>query len=177
VWSEHPASNQADGPDYLQLLGPNQWMPDDVLPGQQELALDWFERLGALSDDVLSLFAVGLGLPPEQFAAAFDNDAASLPKLISYPPTPDGAAGVNAHTDTPLDHGRATNVGWFHGDQGADRTHAQIRSARYREYDACRDIQRPALELVPAELSRNHGTAPRQIVAKGAWPYTQLFVE
>ena len=122
MWSEHSPSNQADGPDYLQLLGPNQWMPGDVLPGQQELALDWFERLGALFNDVLSLFAVGLGLPPEQFAAAFGNDATSLTKLISYPPTPDGAAGVNAHTDTPLDRGRATNVGWFHGDQGADRT-------------------------------------------------------
>jgi isopenicillin N synthase-like dioxygenase len=100
VWSEHPPSNQADGPNYLRLLGPNQWMPDDVLPGQKELALDWFERLGALSDDVLSLFAVGLGLPPEQFAAAFGNDAMSLTKFISYPPTPDGAAGVNAHNDT-----------------------------------------------------------------------------
>ena len=100
VWSEHPPSDRADGPHYLQLLGPNQWMPEDVLPGQRELALDWFERLGALADEVLSLFAVGLGLPPEQFAAAFGNDAMSLTKFISYPPTPDGAAGVNAHNDT-----------------------------------------------------------------------------
>jgi len=100
VWSEHPPSDQADGPDYLQLLGPNQWMPEDVLPGQRELALNWFERLGTLSDEVLSLFATGLGLPREQFAAAFGNDAMSLTKFISYPPTPEGAAGVNAHNDT-----------------------------------------------------------------------------
>ena len=100
VWSERPPSDRADGPHYLQLLGPNQWMPEDVLPGQRELALDWFERLGALADEVLSLFAVGLGLPPEQFAAAFGSDAMSLTKFISYPPTPDGAAGVNAHNDT-----------------------------------------------------------------------------
>jgi isopenicillin N synthase-like dioxygenase len=100
VWSEHPPSDRADGPRYLQLLGPNQWMPEDVLPGQRELALDWFERLGALADEVLSLFAVGLDLAPEQFAAAFGNDAMSLTKFISYPPTPDGAAGVNAHNDT-----------------------------------------------------------------------------
>jgi isopenicillin N synthase-like dioxygenase len=90
----------ADGPDYLKLLGPNQWMPDDVLPGQQKLALDWFEQLGTLSDEVLSLFAVGLGLVSDYFAAAFGDDAMSLTKFISYPPTPDGAAGVNAHNDT-----------------------------------------------------------------------------
>lgn len=100
VWSEHPASDQVGGPSYLKLLGPNQWMPDDVISGQRELTLDWFERLGTLSDEVLSLFAVGLGLPPEQFATAFGDDAMSLTKFISYPPTPDGAAGVNAHNDT-----------------------------------------------------------------------------
>lgn len=100
VWSEHPPSDQGHGPDYLKLLGPNQWMPDDVLPGQQKLALDWFEQLGTLSDEVLSLFAVGLGLGPDHFAAAFGDDAMSLTKFINYPPTPDGAAGVNAHNDT-----------------------------------------------------------------------------
>ncbi len=100
VWSEHPPSDQADGPDYLKLLGPNQWMPDDILPGQQKLALDWFEQLGTLADEVLSLFAVGLGLPPEQFAPTFGRDAMSLTKFINYPATPDGAAGVNAHNDT-----------------------------------------------------------------------------
>jgi isopenicillin N synthase-like dioxygenase len=71
-----------------------------VLPGQQKLALDWFEQLGTLSDEVLSLFAVGLGLGPDHFAAAFGDDAMSLTKFINYPPTPDGAAGVNAHNDT-----------------------------------------------------------------------------
>jgi hypothetical protein len=162
-------------------------MPGDVLPGQQELALDWFERLGALSDDVLSLFTVGLGLPPEQFAAAFGNDATSLTKLISYPPTPDGAAGVNAHTDTPLDRGRATNVGWFHGDQGAARTRPRseapdIGSPTHTE--TYRDIQRHtetyretssetgSLGAVPKSW---HGTTadscPRGLT------YTQLFVE
>jgi isopenicillin N synthase-like dioxygenase len=100
VWSEHPPTDQVDGPDYLKLLGPNQWMPDDVLPGQQKLALDWFEQLGTLADEVLSLFAVGLGLAPDHFAAAFGDDAMSLTKFINYPATPDGAAGVNAHNDT-----------------------------------------------------------------------------
>lgn len=100
VWSEHPALADDVEPEYLRLLGPNQWMPDDVLAGQRELTLDWFDRLGALADDVLRLFALGLGLAPDHFCNAFDDESMSLTKFINYPPTPAGAAGVNAHHDT-----------------------------------------------------------------------------
>jgi isopenicillin N synthase-like dioxygenase len=100
VWSEHPARPADVEPAYLRLLGPNQWMPDDVLAGQRVLTLDWFDRLGALADDILSLFAVGLELPADHFSTAFDDRSMSLTKFISYPPTPAGAAGVNAHHDT-----------------------------------------------------------------------------
>ena len=100
IWSEHPPAETDGGPDYRKLLGPNQWMPESVLPGQQALTLDWFERMAALADEVLTLFALGLGLAPDHFAAAFGDDAMSLTKFINYPPTPEGAAGVNAHHDT-----------------------------------------------------------------------------
>lgn len=100
IWSELPALATDVEPEYLRLLGPNQWLPDDVLGGQRELTLDWFERLGALADAVLRLFALGLGLEPDHFCAAFGDDSMSLTKFINYPPTPDGAAGVNAHHDT-----------------------------------------------------------------------------
>ncbi|MFT4659232.1 MAG: hypothetical protein ACI9CV_001171 [Ilumatobacter sp.] len=152
-------------------------MPGDVLPGQQELALDWFERLGALSDDLLSLSAIGLGLPPEQFAAAFGNHATSLTKLISYPPTHDGAAGVNAHIDTPLDRGRATNVGWFHGDQGADRTRPRseapdIGSTTHAETYRETSSETASLGAVPKSW---HGTTADS--CQRGLTYTQLFVE
>lgn len=100
VWSELPSVPTQSGPDYLKLLGPNQWMPDDVLPGQRALTVDWFDRLRALADDLLSILATGLGLSVDHFATAFGDDSMSLTKFINYPPTPDGAAGVNAHHDT-----------------------------------------------------------------------------
>ncbi len=100
IWSERPALAPDVDPPYLRLLGPNQWLPDDVMTGQRELTLDWFERLGELADDVLRLFAMGLGLDADHFCHAFGDDAMSLTKFINYPPTPDGAAGVNAHNDT-----------------------------------------------------------------------------
>lgn len=100
VWSERPARAADVEPAYLRLLGPNQWMPNDVLAGQRALTLDWFDRLGALADEILSLFATGLGLAADHFCGAFDESSMSLTKFISYPPTPQGAAGVNAHHDT-----------------------------------------------------------------------------
>ncbi len=100
VWSERPALAADVEPAYLRLLGPNQWMPDDVLAEQRALTLDWFDRLGTLADEVLSLFAVGLELDADHFCTAFDDSSMSLTKFINYPPTPDGAAGVNAHHDT-----------------------------------------------------------------------------
>lgn len=99
VWSERTARPVDIDPAYLRLLGLNQWMPDDVLPGHRALTLEWFERMGALADDVMALFALGLGLGEDHFRAAFGDDAMSLAKFISYPPTPVGAAGVNAHHD------------------------------------------------------------------------------
>ncbi len=100
VWSERPAFATDVEPAYLRLLGPNQWMPDDVMAGQRALTLDWFNRLGALADEILSLFALGLGLDADHFCTAFDDNSMSLTKFINYPPTPAGAAGVNAHHDT-----------------------------------------------------------------------------
>jgi isopenicillin N synthase-like dioxygenase len=75
-------------------------MPDDVIAGQQALTLDWFNRLGTLADEILSLFALGLGLDADHFCTAFDKNSMSLTKFINYPPTPEGSAGVNAHHDT-----------------------------------------------------------------------------
>jgi len=100
IWSERDALADDAQPEYLRLLGPNQWMPDEVIDGQRRITLDWFTRLGMLADDILRLFALGLGLAPDHFCAAFEGDSMSLTKFINYPPTPDGAAGVNAHHDT-----------------------------------------------------------------------------
>lgn len=100
LWTEWPPRRGDVEPAYLRLLGPNQWMPDELVPGQRDLVLSWCQQLGALADRLLSLIAVGLGLDSEHFRHYFGDETMSLTKLISYPPTPPGHAGVNAHHDT-----------------------------------------------------------------------------
>lgn len=100
IWSEWPARPPNVEPRYLSLLGPNQWMPDELAPNQPKLVLTWFEQLGALADDLLRVLALGLGLDEQHFKRYFGDEPMSLTKLISYPPTPAGHAGVNAHHDT-----------------------------------------------------------------------------
>lgn len=97
--SEHPARNADVTPAYLRLDGPNQWLPDDVLPGFQQTVMAYFDRLSELADEVMSVLAVGLRLSPDTFTERFGEQPLSFMKLISYPPTPPGQAGVNGHHD------------------------------------------------------------------------------
>ncbi len=100
LWTEWPPRPIDVEPSYLRLLGPNQWLPAAVLPDHRELILAWFRELGALADRLLGLLSEGLGLPRDYLSDYFGDEPMSLTKLISYPPTPAGGAGVNAHHDT-----------------------------------------------------------------------------
>lgn len=99
LWSEHPARAPDVSPEYLRLLGPNQWFPEEVLPGYRATMAKWYRDLGGLADRLMEIFAVGLGLPPDHFDRLFGEERMSLTKLISYPETPPGEFGVNAHHD------------------------------------------------------------------------------
>lgn len=99
LWSEWPTVDALE-PTYFRLLGPNQWMPEDLLPGGKAIMDEWFETLGGLADQVLRLLSVGLGLDAEHLFDYFGDQPMSLTKLINYPRTPPGQAGVNAHHDT-----------------------------------------------------------------------------
>ena len=100
LWSEWPARATDVEPPELRLLGPNQWLPDTMLPGHQALVLEWMDQLGRLADRILTLLSLGLGLDEDHLERFFGDEPMSLTKLISYPPTPPGEAGVNAHHDT-----------------------------------------------------------------------------
>jgi len=100
IWTERPARSPGAEPAYLRLLGPNQWLPDDVLPGFRRLTLEWFERLGGLAAELMEVLSAGLDLEPARLNALFGDECMSLTKFIHYPPTPPGGAGVNAHHDT-----------------------------------------------------------------------------
>lgn len=99
VSTENPAYPPDALPEYLRLDGPNQWLPEDVLPGFQATVTDFLARLKAVADELMAALAVGLGLPADAFVKAFGERPMSLAKLISYPRTPEGEAGVNSHHD------------------------------------------------------------------------------
>ena len=99
LWTEQPARPTNVDPKYLRLMGPNQWFPVDVLPGYRELMTEWFEKIKQVADHIMELLAVGLGLDPTHVFGD-QSERMSHTKLIRYPPTPCGEAGVNAHHDT-----------------------------------------------------------------------------
>ena len=96
---EHPPYAADIEPAYLRLDGPNQWLPDEERPGFRATVEEWFSRLGALADELMGLLALGLGLDEGHFRRLFGERPLPFVKLISYPRTPEGEAGVNAHHD------------------------------------------------------------------------------
>lgn len=86
-------------PAYLRLDGPNQWLTEDALPGFRETVTGMLAALEQIADTLMEALAVGLGLSSHAFRDAFGERRHSLAKLISYPPTPPGEAGVNSHHD------------------------------------------------------------------------------
>jgi isopenicillin N synthase-like dioxygenase len=99
VSTEHPAHSIDVDPRFLRLDGPNQWLPDDVLPGFRATVDEFIRRTGAIADRLMSALARGVGLADDHFQVLFGERPTSLVKLISYPATPPGEAGVNAHHD------------------------------------------------------------------------------
>jgi isopenicillin N synthase-like dioxygenase len=114
VWTDLPPrrhdGTDPTGPSYLRLEGPNQWPDDDLLPGFRALVERFQAEMGAIATELLAAFETGLGLSPGALADAFGADGMSLVKLIHYPPTPPGEAGVNAHHDTGF-----LTLLWQHG--------------------------------------------------------------
>jgi len=97
--TENPEYPPDVEPVYLRLDGPNQWLPEDVLPGFRAIVEEFFARMGRVAEELMDLLSTGLGLGPGHLRAVFGERPLSFVKLISYPPTPAGEAGVNAHHD------------------------------------------------------------------------------
>jgi isopenicillin N synthase-like dioxygenase len=55
--------------------------------------------MGAIADELMAAMSMGLGMQPTHFRELFGERPLSFVKLISYPPTPPGEAGVNPHHD------------------------------------------------------------------------------
>jgi isopenicillin N synthase-like dioxygenase len=110
VWTEHPPRTGEVDPPYLRLEGPNQWLDEATLPGFRALVERFQREMGAIADQLMAAMCVGLGLPAEYLDERFGERRMSLVKLIHYPETPPGEAGVNAHHDAGF-----LTLLWQHG--------------------------------------------------------------
>jgi isopenicillin N synthase-like dioxygenase len=111
--TEHEPYGADAEPAYLRIDGPNQWLGEQVLPGFHALVDEFFSRMHALANELMEVFSVGFGLPASTIADRFGERPLSLVKLIHYPPTPPGEAGVNAHHDAGF-----LTLLWQHGVEG-----------------------------------------------------------
>lgn len=113
VWTElDPRSGHIE-PTYLRLEGPNQWPDETVAAGFRELVERFQYEMGEIAEQLMAAMCVGLGLDPDHLHDLFGERRMSLVKLIHYPPTPPGGAGVNAHHDTGF-----LTLLWQHGVPG-----------------------------------------------------------
>jgi isopenicillin N synthase-like dioxygenase len=99
ISTENPAYGLDAEPVYLRLDGPNQWLPEDVLPGFRATVEEFFARLGAVARELMGAMSVGLGLDEHHLDKVFGERPLSFAKLIRYPQTPPGEHGVNPHHD------------------------------------------------------------------------------
>jgi isopenicillin N synthase-like dioxygenase len=100
VWTELPPRPRDVLPPYLRLDGPNQWLDEATLPGFRARVERFQIEMGRVADTLMAAMCVGLGLAPDHLEKVFGERRTSLVKLIHYPATPSGEAGVNAHHDS-----------------------------------------------------------------------------
>jgi isopenicillin N synthase-like dioxygenase len=86
-------------PYFLRLVGPNQWPPEEALPGFRAIVSDYMNQMESLARRILRLLSASLGLSDDHIEKAFGDDPMPYCKLIRYPLTPEGGAGVGAHKD------------------------------------------------------------------------------
>ncbi|WP_030604460.1 isopenicillin N synthase family dioxygenase [Streptomyces fulvoviolaceus] len=86
-------------PDYLRLVGPNQW--PSALPELRDIVLRWQAEALRVSREVLRALAAALGQDEGYFDRWFDDEAAVHVKIVHYPPraAEDADQGVGAHKD------------------------------------------------------------------------------
>ena len=58
--AEHSPRPADVAPAYLRLDGPNQWLPEEVLPGFREVVTEYFDTMVALANELMGVIAVGL---------------------------------------------------------------------------------------------------------------------
>ncbi|RFU35485.1 hypothetical protein B7463_g873, partial [Scytalidium lignicola] len=92
-------------PDYARYhQGPNQWPPEEAIPGFRETFSNYFDTMRRLSKIMFRLMALSLDLDENYFDDFVGSRDANSPcRMLHYPPTtPEQALksrGIGAHTD------------------------------------------------------------------------------
>ncbi|MFT3854447.1 MAG: 2-oxoglutarate and iron-dependent oxygenase domain-containing protein [Ilumatobacteraceae bacterium] len=100
VWTELEPRPRDVQPPFLRLDGPNQWLDEATLPGFRALVERFQREMSDVADTLMAAMSVGLRLDAGHLQRVFGERRMSLVKLIHYPATPPGEAGVNSHHDT-----------------------------------------------------------------------------
>ncbi|KAK1767009.1 2og-fe oxygenase superfamily protein [Phialemonium atrogriseum] len=106
--TEHPVPGP-DAPRYYNLLAPNQWPAESVLPDFRRVFTEYIPRMGEISIGFTRLIAEAIELPPDSFDKYFDADQQHKLKVVMYPDVSDlgtagkeGNQGVGPHKDSML---------------------------------------------------------------------------
>ena len=111
-------------PYFLALVGPNQWLPEEILPGFRTIVVDFQRKLSRLSVCLLEMMSVALGLDTQHINRVFGKSPSPYSKLIRYPITKPNSQGVGIHKDsgfltlllqddTPGLKAQATDGSWY----------------------------------------------------------------
>jgi len=106
--TEHPTPAPT-APLHHNLLGPNQWPSEEVLPGFRDAFTKYMRKMGDISIFFTSLIAEAIELPADAFNRYFDEDQQHKLKIVKYPDVgvlgkegKDGNQGVGPHKDSML---------------------------------------------------------------------------
>ena len=89
---------------FLNLHGPNQFLPDSILPGHASLVQDWFSACTALSNSLTSAIEQALGVSAGSLTAFLGNDKDTGKGPAKLKPLP----GVSE--DKPLPYARMKTI-------------------------------------------------------------------
>lgn len=99
IGPEREAVQDADGPGYDRLIGPNLWPA--AQPELRDLVTEWHDHLTGVARKLLRAWALALGAEEQYFDRHF-GDPQTLIKIVRYPgkDDPSPQQGVGAHKDS-----------------------------------------------------------------------------
>ncbi|KAI0452681.1 hypothetical protein F5B21DRAFT_327120 [Xylaria acuta] len=93
--TEHPVPGP-DAPIWDNLLAPNQWPSESVLPNFRRVYADYMSRMGEISIQFTSLIAEAIDLPADAFDRYFDTDQQHKLKIVKYPDVSELGLGLGS---------------------------------------------------------------------------------